>query len=115
MNKPILISLLLLLIGNVLVWFQSNSQFIWKWWYDHPLTTIFIYSIPTAIAFYFGWRYAVEAMGSLWSARMLTFGISTIMFAIMSYVMMGEGLNLKNGVCLVLSMIIIVIQVMWDG
>jgi len=114
MNKNIIIIIILFAIGNILAWFQSNSQFLWKWWYDHPMTTILIYSIPTAFTFYFGWRFAVEAFGgSLWSARMFGFGVATIIFAVMSYVFKGEGITVKTAVCLALSLVIIFIQVFW--
>ncbi len=115
MNKPILFSIALFIIGNILAWFQANSQFVWKWWYEHPVTTVLIYSIPTSLAFYFGWRYAVESTGSLWSARMLGFGVATIIFGALSYTVMNEGLSVKNGLCLVLSITIILIQLLWKN
>ena len=114
MNKEIIIIVALFVLGNILAWFQSNSQFIWDWWYEHPIVTVLIYSVPTSFAFFFGWRYAVEAFGgSLWSARMFGFGIATIIFGIMSYMFKGEGINLKTLTCLILSFIIIFIQVFW--
>lgn len=113
MNKPIIIAVILFILGNTLAWFQANSQFLWKWWYDHPFLTIFMYSIPTSMAFYFGWRYAVEATGSLWSARMLGFGVSTIIFGAISYLLKGEGITTKTAVCLLLSIAIILIQALW--
>jgi hypothetical protein len=113
MNKNVAIIIALFIIGNVLAWFQANSQFLWKWWYDHPITTVLIYSVPTALTFYFGWRYAVEATNSLWSARMIGFGISIVVFGIMSYLLKGEGINTKTAICLLLSLIIVLIQVLW--
>ena len=113
MNKPILFSIALFIVGNILAWFQA--QFISEWWYEHPITTVLMYSIPTSFAFYFGWRYAVEFTGSLWSARMLGFGVSTIIFGILSYTLMNEGLSVKNGLCLILSIAIILIQLLWKS
>lgn len=113
MNKPILFAVILFILGNILAWFQANSQFLWKWWYDHPILTVLIYAIPTSMTFFFGWRYAVEATGSLWSARMLGFGVATIIFGIISYLLKGEGITTKTAVCLLLSVIIILIQVLW--
>jgi len=114
MNKNIGIIIALFVAGNILAWFQSNSQFLWQWWYERPLTTILIYSVPTAFTFYFGWRFAVEAFGgSLWSARMFAFGIATIIFAIMSYLLKGEGITIKTAICLALSGLIMLIQVFW--
>lgn len=114
MNKEIIIITLLFIIGNILAWFQSNSQFLWSWWYDRPLFTVFVYSIPTGLTFYYGWRFAVQYFdGSLWGARMFAFGVATIIFTIMSYVMKGEGLSMKTAVCLMLSFLIIFIQLFW--
>ena len=114
MSKEITLIVILFILANILAWFQSNSQFIWSWWYERPMFTVLIYSVPTSLAFYYGWRYAVEAFdGSLWGARMFVFGIATIVFAILSYVFKGEGINLKTTVCLILSFAIILIQVLW--
>jgi len=113
MNKLIASAVILFIFGNILAWFQANSQFLWQWWYNHPITTVFIYAAPTSLAFFFGWRYAVEATGSLWSARMLGFGVSTIIFGAMSYTLKGEGISYKTAICLLLSTAIILIQVLW--
>ncbi len=113
MNKAIVTAIILFAAGNILAWFQANSQFLWEWWYDRPILTVFLYAIPTSMAFFFGWRYAVEATDSLWSARMLGFGIGTIIFATISYLLKGEGITYKTAVCLLLSTIIILIQVLW--
>jgi hypothetical protein len=113
MSGKLMIAMGLFVIANVFAWFQSNSQFVWKWWYDHPVLTVFIYAIPTSITFFFGWRYAVEATGELWGARMVGFGIGTIMFSLMTYFMMGEGLSYKTLTCVLLSICIILIQILW--
>ena len=114
MSKEIILIVALFIVANIVAWFQSNSQFVWNWWYQRPIFTVLAYSIPTSFAFYYGWRYAVEAFdGSLWGARMFAFGIATIIFAILSYVFKGEGINLKTTVCLILSFAIILIQVLW--
>ena len=116
MHKEFFLIAFLFITGNVLAWFQANSQFIWEWWYERPLFTVLLYSIPTSLAFFYGWRYAVEALGgSLWSARMLGFGIATIVFTLMSYLFKGEGINAKTAVCLGLSSLIIVIQIFWKS
>ena len=114
MSKELIIITALFVVGNVLAWFQANSQFIWQWWYERPILTILIYSVPTSFAFFYGWRYAVESLeGSLWAARMLAFGVATIIFAFMSYFFKGEGITVKTAVCLALSFLIILIQLFW--
>ena len=41
MNK-LIISILLFLLGNILIWFQTNGQFLWKWFEKHPISLSFI-------------------------------------------------------------------------
>ena len=113
MDKNLIIAILLFAVGNVLAWFQANSQFLWKWWYDHPILTVFIYAVPTSMAFFFGWRYSVGVLGELWAARMIGFGVATIIFSTMTYLIMDEGLSYKTLLCLLLSVAIILIQILW--
>lgn len=114
MSRHIVFIIILFILGNTLAWFQANSQFIWKWWYDRPILTILLYSIPTSFTFYYGWRYAVDYFdGSLWSARMFAFGLATIVFTALSYAVKGEGINIKTAVCIALSILIILIQMFW--
>ena len=44
---------------------------------------------------------------------LILFGVATIIFTIMSYIMKGEGINAKTAVCILLSFLIILIQVGW--
>ena len=76
--------------------------------------TVLIYSIPTSLSFFYAWKIGVEVSGGeLWPVRMIGFGVSTIMFSTLTYVMMKEGLNAKTLVCLGLSIAIIMIQIFW--
>lgn len=114
LSKLMIYSIILFIIGNILAWFQANSQFISDWWYNRPVFTVLLYSIPTSFAFFYAWRFSVESLGSsLWSARMLSFGVGVICFWALSYFIKGEGLTLKTIVCLVLSLIIVMIQALW--
>jgi hypothetical protein len=113
MNLKLLLISLLFIMANVLAWFQVNSQYIWGWWKEHPVTTVLIYAVPTSMCFFFGWRTAVDYFGHLWSARMFAFGLSTMVFYTLTYCILKEGLDTKNLVCLGLSFVIILIQVLW--
>jgi hypothetical protein len=109
-DLKIIIAISLLILGNIMCWFQMNSQFIWVWWRDHPVFTVVLYAIPTGLSFYFAWRYAVEALGSLWAAKMLSFGVGTTIFTALTYFMMSEGLDTKTILCIPLCILIIIIQ-----
>ena len=114
MDKKIIIAIILFIIANILTWFQVNSQFLWSWWRDRPLFTVIIYAIPTSLSFFYAWKLGVEySNGQLWPVRMIGFGISTIMFSILTYALMKEGLDAKTIVCVILSVVIIAIQMLW--
>ena len=114
MNSKIIIAIVLFIIANILTWFQVNSQFLWTWWKERPFMTVLIYSIPTSLSFFYAWKFSVEAMGDkLWPAKMIGFGVSTIVFTGLTYIMLEEGLSEKTLVCLFLSILIILIQVLW--
>jgi len=113
MNLKLLLISLLFIMANVLAWFQVNSQYIWEWWKEHPVITVLIYAVPTSMCFFFGWKLAVESFGQLWSARMFAFGLSTMVFYTLTYCILREELGTKNLICLGLSFIILLIQVLW--
>ena len=38
----ILLGCTLFVIGQMLVWFQLNSQFVWEWWQDKPIPAVLL-------------------------------------------------------------------------
>ena len=110
--SKLLIAGCLFFTGHVLTWFQVNSQFIWQWWKERPLVSILVFSYPIAFMFYYGVKYTVDGMGSLWSARLLAFGISFLSFPILTYYFYNESMFApKTMICIVLSLAIVCIQV----
>jgi len=99
--------------GHVLCWFQVNSQFVWEWWRNRPLTSILLFAYPIGFLFYYGARYTTNATGSMWSSRLLAFGISFLSFPLLTYFFYGESMfEPKTLVCVGLSIMIILIQVL---
>jgi len=111
LNNPLLFALFLIVIGNIFTWFQVNLQFLYDWWEQRPLFSIIAFSTPVGACFYYGWKYLVEYFdGSLWPARLISFGIGVIIFALLSYLVKGEDMDKKTIFCLLLSVCIILIQ-----
>ena len=101
-------------IGNVLAWFQYNSQFVWPWWRDKPVITNLIFAIPMGLCFWYAVKQVVDTTGLLWTSKLVGFGVSNVFFAILTYFFMKESmLTPKTMICLVLSMAIIGIQIFW--
>tara|TARA_Y100000296_G_C4933184_1_gene137659 strand:+ start:37 stop:381 length:345 start_codon:yes stop_codon:yes gene_type:complete len=109
-----LIGIIFFTVGNILAWFQFNSQFVWDWWKDKPILSNLIFAIPMGLCFWYAIKYIVEDTGVLWTSKLIGFGVSNIIFAIFTYVFLKESVFApKTMICLMLSVLIISIQVLW--
>ena len=110
----ITIGILFFAIGNILAWFQYNSQFAWEWWEDKPFLPNIIYGIPVGVCFWYAIKNIVEASNELWMSKLIGFGVSNFIFAILTYFFLRESIfTPKTMVCLLLASMIIGIQIFW--
>lgn len=113
MNKYILISCALFFIGQLLVWFQLNGQFVWKWFDKNPLILSLI-GVPISYLFIVATKYGYDGFeGLLWPQRLIVFAIGIMSFAFCTYWFLGEALNTKTFVSLTLAVTLVLIQVFW--
>ena len=110
----ILIGVILFTIGNILAWFQFNSQFVWDWWKDKPFVTVLIYAIPMSLCFWCGTKIIVEETDALWTSRLIAFSASYLIFPALTWCMAGESpLTAKTIICTLLAIGIICTQLFW--
>jgi hypothetical protein len=83
MNKNMIICMTLLGLGQLLVWFQLNGQFVWKWFDKNPLL-LTLMGVPISYV-----------------------------FIIVTYYFMGEGITTKTVISLILSLTLVLIQIFW--
>ena len=113
MNK-LLLGMLCFAFGQIVIWYQTNGQFISNWIKEHPLFMSVVLGIPISYSFIMGTRYIVEYFnGELWPGRLLGFGIGAICFGILTYIHMSEGITAKTAVCLILAMTLVMVQIFW--
>jgi hypothetical protein len=116
MDNRILLAIFLLVIGNIFGWLQINLHLVSKIWIGKPIPSILILSIPIGCCFYFAWASLVDFYdNSLWSARLVSFGVGVIIFALMAYFIKGEVMSKKNWICFFLSILIVLIQSFWPS
>ena len=114
MSKQLLLGVVYFFLGQVLVWFQSNSQLVWDWWKNKPVITALIYAMPISLLFWYGTKYVYAATSELWTARLLGFGISYLTFPILTYYFLNESMfTTKTLMCTALAIAIILIQLFW--
>jgi|TARA_R110000803_G_scaffold141907_1_gene208283 hypothetical protein len=103
----------LLFLAQTLVWFQMYAPLKVEWFKD-KLWITYVTAIPVTYLFVTGARYCVEYFGgTLWASRLLSFTLGIVSFTILTTIFNQEPINLKTGICITLSLIIVLIQVLW--
>ena len=107
--------IILFIVANIAAWFNLHLQFLSKWWADRPVFTILVFSFPIGYAFLIGTKYIVEDVGYYWASRLIGFSISTVIYAIFTWIILKESIfEPKTLVSLGLCCIIVAIQVLWE-
>lgn len=110
----IYLGILLFFVGQILGWFQLNSQYLSEWWKDKPIVAALCMGVPTSIAFWYAWRAVVQATDSVWAARFIGSSTGMILFPILTWCLLGESMfTAKTMICLALAIIIMLIQVFY--
>ena len=110
----LVIAAVLFTVGQVLIWYQTNGQFKWKWFADHPFIIACIFAVPISYSFIIATKYVVEYFdGLLWPGRFLGFATGMIAFTILTSLYMNEGINAKTAISLVLATALVLIQILW--
>jgi len=109
-KTKIIITISILLVVQVAIWYQLNGQLVWKWFKTHP-AFLSLLGVPISYALITATRIGYEGFGALWPIKLLSFSLGMISFPIMTWIMLGEGITLKTGVSMTLGLIIMIIQV----
>ena len=113
MSKELLYTFLTFLTVQSAVWFQTNGQFIWSWFKDHPFI-LSLFGIPISLGYIWATKFAFAAFdGTLWPGRLIGFAMGIISFAMLTNYFMGEGISTKVIVSLILAVTLVLIQVFW--
>ena len=114
MNIQKLISgTLLFLMGQILVWYQVNGQFLSEWIKQRPFI-MSLMGVPVSFVYIYATQYLVEAFnGDLWPQRLIGFSTGMFAFAFLTYIHLNQAITLKTAVTLALATAIVVIQIVW--
>tara|TARA_Y100001937_G_C6918000_1_gene240471 strand:- start:152 stop:496 length:345 start_codon:yes stop_codon:yes gene_type:complete len=108
------LAVLLFLVGQSIIWFQTNGQFLWKWFDKNPLILSIGLGSIISYVFIFATKYSYEYFdGLLWPGRFLGFALGISSYAVLTWIFMGEGISLKTMTSLILALGIICVQIFW--
>ena len=109
----LILCIILFLFVQVVTWFQLNGQFFLPW-FKNNVFLLCLMGIPISWLYIEATRLGFVAFeGLIWPGRLLGFAAGIFTFALCASVFMGEGLNTKTTVSLVLASILTRIQVFW--
>lgn len=103
----------LFLLGQVLVWYQINGQFLSEWIKKHPLI-MSLFGIPISYCYIWATHHLVITFdGQLWPQRLIGFSLGMVAFSFLTWFHLNEALTAKTAVTLALAAAIVLIQVFW--
>jgi len=112
--KNLIYGLLFYFVGQTIIWFQSNGQFIWPWFKNNPIILSIFSGSIVSYMFILGTQYLYTYFGGIvWPGRFIGFSIGIFIFALFAWYFLGEGVNMKTLISLVLAGMLIAIQLFW--
>jgi len=101
----------LYMLGGLLIWFQTNGQFLWSSFAKNPILLSIVFGTTISYIMINSIKYGyISLNGSLWSIQFVGFSLGIITNATLNFLMMDEGINLKTLLSIFLAFIIITIQ-----
>ena len=102
---------LLFILANILIWYQLNSQLVWKWAEGYKSMWIMsLLGIPISLLLWYCTKVGYVAFGNLWAVRFMGFAVSMMTFPIMTYLYLGEAITLKTTITILLAIVIMILQ-----
>ena len=81
-----------------------NKPFLKSLWW------VYVTSLIIAPLFFYSTKWSFEHFGAFWNMRLAGFGISTLVFGLLTWSLIGEIPTLKTIISLLLAISIILIQ-----
>ena len=99
---------------HTLLWFSCNMQFLKNGWENRAFLVALLLSVPITLCGFFAAKYTYAAVGTTWSVRFIAFGISSLVFPVLTWWLLKESMfTTKTMVCIMLSFIILLVQLFW--
>jgi hypothetical protein len=112
--RDLVLGLGLIFIGQALIWFQTNGQFVWDSFKRNPLGLAIVFGTIISYLLIKGTFFIVRYFdGLLWPGRFIAFGLGIISFTALTWYYLGEGFTTKTVISLLLAVLLVIIQILW--
>ena len=114
-GMELMVGMVLFLLGQVLVFYQINGQFLSSWMKEHPYW-VSLFGLPISFIYIYATKYLVEAFdGELWPQRLIGFAMGMLAFAVLTVVHFNQAITIKTAVTMVMALGIVLIQIIWKA
>ena len=111
--KQILLGALLYIVAQALTFWQINGQFIWDSFKSNTFI-ICLFGVPISYFYILAAKYTTLGFNlEMWPSRFIGFAMGMIVFTILTSSIMGESVNVKTVISLILAVILVCIQIFW--
>ena len=107
MNK-LFMAMSISLLGHIIAWFHMQGQFKYEW--AKSLWWIVLGGIPISFCFFYGTKWYYDYFQNYWYVRPIGFGMATMVFGVLTWLILNETPDMRTWITLFLSLAIIVIQ-----
>ena len=112
--RKLIYGLALFTIAQIIIWIQTNGQFVWPWFKRNPILISLFGGTFISYTFIVGTALVAEYFeGKLWPGRFIGQASGIIVFAFMTWVFLNEGINTKTTISLILATMLFGIQIFW--
>ena len=99
------------LVGSFIAFFQLQGWVVWNKQWLQSVWWMYATSLIIAPLFFYSTKWSYEHFGAFWNMRLAGFGISTIVFGMLAWGLIGEIPTLKTIISILLAAAIILIQI----
>jgi len=112
--KNLIWGMLLFSIAQAMIWIQTNGQFVWPWFKRNPILISIMGGTIISYIFIKGTALVAEHFdGQLWPGRFIGQASGIVIFALMTFILLDEGINTKTSISLILATILLGVQIFW--
>lgn len=112
-SRALIIGIAIFLLAHIITWFQLNGQFFSAWFKNNNFI-LALFGIPISYLYIYGTKYVYESFGGLiWPGRFIGFACGMVVFSLLASLIMNEGVTMKTGISLILSLALVGVQIFW--
>ena len=100
-----------MLLGQAIIWFQGNGQFLWDV-FKRNTFLISLFGVPVSYIMIIATKYFYMGFdGLIWPGRLIGFACGMLIFGFLTHHIMHEPITLKTLITIGLALGIVLIQI----